>query len=639
MIKLNILLSGLFLLGLCTTSFAQSFDWAKSMGGSASDYGHAVTSDAAGNVYMTGFFRDTVDFDPGTGTYNLIAVGGQNAFVLKLNAAGDFVWAKSMGGTGASSVGNAIAVDPSGNVIVVGRFGGTVDFDPGNGTSNMTAMGSFQDAFTVKLNSNGIFQWAKSISGANTEEGKGLMVDASGNIYTIGIFSGTVDFDPGNGTHNITASTGLNSFIQKLSANGNFVWAKTITGGYNFAENGTLDASGNVYLVGIFQGSPDFDPGTGVTTLTASGDSDGYILKLNANGNFVWAKGYGGVGTSCIPNAVAVDASGNVYSTGYFHTPTYVAGGIADFDPGTGTSTLTNMGNEDMFIQKLDASGNFVWVKGNQGTGTVNAEGIVLDASGNIYTSGVFSSAVDFDPNATTNTLTASFYDLFVQKLDASGNLVWVTQSGGASAYVSGLGLAIDASENLLSTGFFYGTVDFDPGTGQSSLSDRGAHDIFIQKLNQCNANDSVTTAGATLTATQAAATYQWLDCTNGNTAITNATNQSYTATANGDYAVIISNGSCVDTSACYTISTVGTTQVSASLMGSSIFPNPTTGQLNIQSDLLIQQAQIYSINGALLSSLEQPNNSLDVSELPEGMYILVLKTEAGYAQTKFVKK
>ena len=166
-------------------AFAQNveFAWAAGMGGTtyypdASGLGIAV--DASGNVYATGVFRGIVDFDPGPGTFNLTSSGGFDIFVQKLDASGNFLWARRMGGTD-SDVGKGIAVDASGNVYTTGLFGGTVDFNPGAGTALLASAGS-SDIFVSKLDASGNFLWAVSMGGTSTDIGFGIAVGASGNV-------------------------------------------------------------------------------------------------------------------------------------------------------------------------------------------------------------------------------------------------------------------------------------------------------------------------------------------------------------------------------------------------------------------------------------------------------------------------
>src|SRR5260221_174489 len=270
-----------------------SFEWAKSMGGIAYDFGTSIVVDASGNVYTTGSFYGTVDFDPGAGTFNLVSSGLEDIFVSKLDAAGNLLWATNMGGA-LNDRGNAIAVDGSGTIHITGYFDGPADFDPGSGTFSLTAPGF--DVFILKLDGAGNFVWAKTVGGVVDNRGISIALDGLGNVYTTGHFSDG-DFDPGPGIFNLTSNNSSNDiFILKLDASGNFVWAKAM-GGNSSNEEGrsiAIDESGNVYTTGYFSGQSDFDPGAETVTLTSAGLFDIFISELDAAGNFVRAIDLGG---------------------------------------------------------------------------------------------------------------------------------------------------------------------------------------------------------------------------------------------------------------------------------------------------------------------------------------------------------
>ncbi|MBK9256192.1 MAG: SBBP repeat-containing protein [Saprospiraceae bacterium] len=455
-------------------SLAQDFLWAKSMGGTSSDIGIGIAVDGSGNVYTAGSFQGTADFDPGAGTANLTSAGFQDIFVSKLDANGNFLWAKSMGGT-SSDIGIGIAVDGSGNVYTTGYFNGTIDFDPGAGMVNLSSAGN-GDIFVSKLDANGNFLWAKSMGGTGEDIGRGIAVDGSGNVYTTGNFAGTVDFDPGAGTANLISAGSRDIFVSKLDANGNFLWAKSMGGtGDDYAIAIAMDGSGNVYTTGNFAGTVDFDPGAGTANLISAGSRDIFVSKLDANGNFLWAKSMGGTAEDN-GSGIVVDGSGNVYTMGNFQ-------GTADFDPGAGTANLISAGSRDIFVLKLDANGNFLWAKSMGGTDIDNCYGIALDGSGNVYTTGYFQGTADFDPGAGTANLTsAGGEDIFVSKLDANGNFLWAKSIGGTATDI-GVSIAVDGSGNVHTTGYFGGTVDFDPGAGTANLTSAGGEDIFVSKL------------------------------------------------------------------------------------------------------------------------------------------------------------
>ena len=193
-----------------------TFLWAKSMGGTSSDFANGIAVDSSGNVYTTGSFSGTADFDPGTGTADLTSAGSGDIFVSKLDSSGDFVWTKSMGGMDYDE-GRSIAVDSSGSVYTTGYFQGTADFDPSVGTANLTSTGSDQ-IFVSKLDSSGDFVWAKSMGGTSDDGGSSIALDLSGNVYTTGgYYSTTADFDPdGAGTANLTNAGGYDIFVSKL---------------------------------------------------------------------------------------------------------------------------------------------------------------------------------------------------------------------------------------------------------------------------------------------------------------------------------------------------------------------------------------------------------------------------------------
>jgi Domain of unknown function (DUF4347)/Beta-propeller repeat len=366
-------------------------------------------------------------------------------------------------------------VDALGNRYTVGNFSGTVDFDPGTGENTLTSVG-LSDIFISKLDTSGNYLWVKQFGSTNNESANSVAIDASGNVYTTGHFSGTVDFDPGAGTSNLT-STGLQDiFISKLDSSGNYLWAKRI-GGTNpaSARSVAIDGSGNVYTTGTFAGTTDFDPGAGASNLTSAGNNDIFISKLDSNGNYLWAKQFGGTNSDSV-NSVAVDSSGNVYTTGAFE-------GTIDFDPGTGTNNLTSAGVQDVFINKLDSNGNYLWAKRFGSTNVDIAYSTAIDGSGNVYTTGFFNGTVDFDPGASTNTLTsAGISDIFISKLDSSGNYLWAKQLGGASTD-SANSVTVDSSGNVYTTGSFWDTADFDPGVGTKNFTSAGAADIFISKI------------------------------------------------------------------------------------------------------------------------------------------------------------
>ncbi|MES2515343.1 MAG: T9SS type A sorting domain-containing protein [Bacteroidota bacterium] len=326
------------------------------------------------------------------------------------------------------------------------------------------------------------FQWAKGWGDGYDDYTVGVATDASGNVYTLGVFYGTIDLDPGPATFTIATKGANDIFITKLDPAGNLLWAKRLGGGGNDdATDITVDAAGNVYTTGYFIYTADFDPGTGVSNLTAV-NNDVFISKLDANGNFVWARNLGGGGSET-GMGIHVDASGNVYTTGTF-------GYAADFDPSpTTTYTLAAPSSNTIFISKLDINGNFVWAKAIGGAGGANlGEDITTDAAGNVYTTGQYTKA-DFDPDATATfsmtCVTGYNSDIFVSKLDPNGNFVWAVSMGDYN-FDYGRSIACNAAGEVYVAGDFSNIVDFDPSaTGTYTINGGSSSDAFVLKLTQ----------------------------------------------------------------------------------------------------------------------------------------------------------
>lgn len=468
----------LSLLLIATSLLAQStqevqLEWAATFGGSNYEICEAVVTDNNGNVYMTGQFNDTVDFDPGPGVFNLFSNGDNDIFVVKLDTSGDLVWAKSIGGT-SNDFGASIIIDSTGNIIITGGYTGTVDFNPGPGTDSHTSNGGM-DIYILKLSSTGNFIWAKTMGGYYFDTGNTTIVDANGNIYTSGLFDGTVDFDPGIGVYNLVNTEG--NFIFKLDAAGNFVWAVSMGEESSSEYSLALDTAGNIYSTGQFTGWADFDPGPGSCILKSDFDPLIYISKLDATGNFVWAKKIQGPHTGNSTD-VAINANGDIFITGWF-------GGTADFDPGPGYCYLSANGWYDAFIVKLNSSCDFIWAKTMGGASEDYASAIAFDNSGNIYTTGYFKNTSDFDPgNGVFNLSSNGGYDIFISKLDVTGNFFWAKRFGSISNDF-GSSIRVSTSGSIYVSGNFKDSIDFDPGIGISNFTSLGNSDAFVIKLSQ----------------------------------------------------------------------------------------------------------------------------------------------------------
>ena len=366
------------------------FVWAVAAGDqSPGDTGYALAVDDIGDVYVTGRFYGSFDFDPGPATYALSSVGGADAFVWKLTTDGDFVWARSVGGNHPGSynfdVGNGIAVDDSHNVYISGQFWNTGDFDPGPDVLMLPHAGppsevKSSDAFLVKLDAGGNLAWARGFGGYNGNDmALDVVVNPVGDVYATGFFSNTVDFDPGPRKYELTSLGKEDIFFLRLDAAGNFVAARAIGGaGSDTSGDLAMDCTGSVYLAGRMSESVEFDPGSDSFDLTSVGDGDIFVARLDPYGKTLWARNMGGAAAD-YGTGVAVDSAGNVYVAGEFR-------GDADFDPESDGGDLTSVGDLDAFLSKVTqpAPCTPVTVRVEDGRGGFDTQSfVVMDVRGN----------------------------------------------------------------------------------------------------------------------------------------------------------------------------------------------------------------------------------------------------------------
>ena len=466
------------LLTIGQLSFAQDLLWAKVLNNTSlvdvfAEETRSIVCDASGNIYITGYFEGTVDFDPGPGVQNLSSAGGSDIFFAKYDASGNYVFAKAMGDIGENDIGYSMVLDNLGNIYITGSFANTVDFDPGPGILNLTSAG-INDIFIAKYDASGNYIYAKNFGGSEYDHAYSIVVDGSYNTYITGYFGGTADFDPGAGTQNLTSAGGTDIFFARYDASGNLVYARSIGGisndiGYSIA----VDANSYVCITGHFSFTPDFDPGAGTQILTGTGLTDIFLAKYDASGNYIYAKGMGSTSNNW-GNSLALDASGSVFLTGSFD-------GVVDFDPGISVHNLTSSVGHDIYFAKYDASGNYVYAKSLSGSGFNDlSERIFLDASGNIFLCGTFDGTVDFDPGSgTQDHSSAGGFDIFLAQYDGSGNYIYAKTFGSTGIDI-GWAAATDVSGNTYLTGPIEGTVDFDVTTQLTAVN---SIDIFIAKF------------------------------------------------------------------------------------------------------------------------------------------------------------
>ncbi|MBL0316658.1 MAG: T9SS type A sorting domain-containing protein [Flavobacteriales bacterium] len=711
------------------------FDWVKQYGGPSYMTVKASNMDPSGAIVTCGHFEGLVDFDPGAGSSPLSSNGQKDAFIAKLNSNGEFAWAVSFGST-LDEIVYDVTTDASGNVFATGEFRGTVNFNPNGTAANLTAFTGY-NAFVIKFSSTGEFQWVKKFGGTSSgyESGRAIAMDPNGNVVTHGIYYGVVDFDPGAGVSEVGTAYYYSSYISKLSSNGDYVWAVEVDGTYVTPNELKLDDAGNIYAVGTFYSTTDFNPGAASYSLVGQ-YYDTYILKLDPNASFIWAKQFTSNNT-CMTNEIQIDAAGNVYAAGGFN-------GTTDFDPDlVSAQTISNSTyTYRPFLVKLNSSGLFQYVKQLSPNSVGQAFGLQIDDQQNLYIAGTFYGTSDFDPDPVAEypmtSYNNSYDDIFITKLDASANFAQALALGGYYAETVNAMYVNPANGVMYLAGTFQDIVDFDPSSDELNLTSAGYTDGYVLRMVQCSAVESTiqaetctsyelngfvytntgvyeqvltasggcdsiltleltvlpptfsnvnlyttdvityngidysaegnytqvmensagcdstiyiyvdimqsnftpTASNGTLTSPQNGTGFQWIDCGNNNTPIPGATNSAYTPTQTGSYAVVVYGNNGNVTSDCIEVIVNSTENLDAA-MQVMVYPNPCHDYVSVEwNGSTVYDIVITDALGAICYT--QTMNSglvkLPTSELPAGVYFIQTKSLDQQITTRILK-
>lgn len=640
----------------------------KAAGGLSPDVGEHISFDSEGNVIVVGGFQSSsIDFDAD----NIVSGdthstnGNEDVFIAKYNPSGTLVWVKAVGSTDRDEA-RAVDLDSDDNIYVSGLFRGTVDFDPENDVSGDTKTSSNGSGFVAKYNASGTLQWVKAMASAGI--GDDLVVSAAGNVYVTGYFQGSnVDFDQENDISGDTKSSNgdFEIFIAKYSASGVLQWVNVAGGNSEDASKSvTLDTDGNVYITGYFQSSSvDFSPDAVVSNDTKSnaGGFDIFLAKYNTSGLLQWVKAIGGTSGEQGREVVS-SPNGNILVTGQF------ASNDVDFDPSNIISgdTRSPAGSSDIFIAAYNASGDLQMLKTIGGTSGDVGESISVDGSNNFYVTGFYqSSLVDFDPDhvVSGDTRSANLFDAFVTKYNSAGALQWIKEIS-SSGVNRGNSIHASASGEVLVTGFFSSTVDFDPdrvlsNDTKSSLGSQPA--LFVARYSSSGALPvELTSFSARIAPERSTVWLLWQTASETNNAGFEIQRQQDSGWA--DLAFIAGHGTTVETSeysyavsglepgrhtfrlkqidydGAFTYSETISLDVPSSqnTLTSSLFPNPVVGisQLHVTVgrsqavrvsiyDLLGRERQLL-YSGPLEANVPQ-TFAVDRNGLPNGLYIIRL--------------
>ncbi|MEX0811034.1 MAG: T9SS type A sorting domain-containing protein [Chitinophagales bacterium] len=626
------------------------FEWVYQLD-NQSHHPPSITTDEAGNLYVAGSFHGTVQFGPST----ITASGSPDAYVLKMDSNSNIIWVRHIVGSPVYYINatpsvyiNSVGTDNQGNIIVGGDFNAKIEFFQ---IASLTTSGDF-DGFILKLDDNGNYLWSTNFGSLNSPEynsNKSVVMDNYGNIFATGVQESYSGKEGG--------------FITKFNSNGDLLWdAKFISGGSTISflrcYSIALDIHSNVYATGQFLGTADFNPDWfqqyilesdyGTSSGGSWGSTDKFIIKLDSAGNLVWAKNLKGRYDIYVQH-IAVDQASNIYTVGGFED-------VVDFDPGAGVFNLSTPNNIfNTYVLKCDSNGNFIWAKSFYGSDLNRPRSVALDGYDNVYLTGRFKGLLDFNTNPSQNDvlISDSTAATYISKLDSEGNLFWslpLKVTSGSGGGVIPNSLSIGYLGEIFSSGIFSTSrnnpVDFDPGTGKYELLSTlpSYDDSYIHKMTQCFVDLSVTNKEPTLIANATGVSYQWIDC-NNNSLLSGETNQSFTATINGSYAVIITGNICTDTSLCFKINSLNTNNTNDKYSSNHIelYPNPTQSNLTISTETVLHNAtlSLIDIQGrrqTIKNNLSGNHFTLDLSTYAPGIYFVELLSAGKSYREKVVK-
>jgi len=303
---------------------AGNFRWAFNAGGTIStayEEGGQDIAIAGANIYLTGNFEGTADFNPAIGVNSLTSNGSLDIFVASYDTAGNYNWAINMGSNNKHDYSYGIDLDASENVYITGGFEEKVDFDPSASVDTLvSASVNAQDIYVAKYNSLGAYQWAFRVGGNTSVDDHAFDIDvtAAGDIYITGEVWGPADFDPSAGVANINTSNDQLFFARYTNA-GNFVWAFEVgaTGSNGPADNGFgvhLAGNGTLYATGDFSGTADFDPNAGTATLSVNNVGHAFVASYGPSVSGINGTVPDGFSVSAFPNPACNEINFDVRS-------------------------------------------------------------------------------------------------------------------------------------------------------------------------------------------------------------------------------------------------------------------------------------------------------------------------------------
>lgn len=577
--------------------FGQNVEWVNGTGSEdGNDVGTMIQVDTEGNVFMSGLFTGYVSFDPNSNDYDFYSGPYANVFLQKFDADGNFLWAKVFLSNEPEYP--LLEIDSNNNIYITSEYKGSIDLDPGPNEDIRTCPVGSWNSYIVKLDNDGNYLWGKDFQINSSDKYatiQSFAKDNNNNFLISGVFHGTIDFDFGQNTYNVTGPYN-HGFFLKIDEEGNFQWVRTIGGIFNYFEliKTVYDHNNNIIIGGSFAGPfVDFDPSNGEAILSTSevNNHDLFILKLDELGNFEWVRKAEGHFFDIPPPSnwagddtllsLAVDSNNDLYFTGGFYNSINFEPDTEDFILDIGLDPCTEAPCERIqtsFIAKMNSDGNMVWAKNYEGDNRLYLVGVNLRSAINkVWINNEDELYFGLNPYGTmevevNNEIHSYSSDnrfltfLHINPSDGSAKNVYFIGNE-FHAYLNDLKVV---SNEIYATGGFLGGLYFD---SQHLLT---TSSIF-----------------------------------------TNA------------YALKMKDP------------TLDVNQVKKDI--SILYPNPTKGVFYINtSDTQILNVSIFDIQGRFLKNYNSPNqdSSFDVSTFSNGIYLVQVKSRNGSSSTfKIVKK
>lgn len=688
----------LFLFLAPVAVFAQnlSLEYAVALIGNETESIKDFAVDSNGNVYLTGAFRGSLDFDPSTASHVVTSNGLIDAYILKLDSLGRFKWVHTFGGehTDIDEDGVSINLDKYGNVIVVGKVSGTVDFSTDSIPNTVTTTQKRYAIFTLSMSPTGNLNWVKATkSAAYSILPYSLAVDNDGNSYTLCQSAGSITID------GIKAQIkGVwNSFIYKLDHNGNAMWIrpygreKSLSSSslYTYGTDLTVNAKNELFLSGSYRRGTEFETKDSILIFDSSNEYGAFIAKMADSGNCVWAKVLNQPSYDSDFSSMLTSQEDDIYLTGQFKD-------TMDFDPSANEHILVAEHRPDArspfngFLLKLDSVGDFVWVNHVATSGySTSGKSLAIDNFGNIYATGLLrggtatfkttSDSYSFDLSSTS--------DSYIWKCNSLGQLGWVRT---IDNHAASFGKIKIKDTSILVSGVFGLSVDFDLDSNRvkNLYSNTGSYDLFLAKYGQANlcqpstypVVDSTMCHGVSFTsplgsvvtidssfteryinkygcdslvpynlaftkvdtrlnkkgesveALATNATFQWFDCEDNFLPIADKIDYLFSPDSSGTFAVEIIQETCLDTSNCVEIEVVPLS-IKDFYSNFVVYPNPTSGLLILKLDNIeVDKVELLNSKGQILNTNSVQNRNqleLEINQ-PCGLYFIKIVEPSG---------